>query len=111
VSAAATHAGMYKGMTVRPNPRLRTVNAVLRTYITVLHIAHQQKDAMFAARGKCAAPRAARPLDAPATPGTPASAAGSEVASPVHAGLLPACAELHQRPELPRFVPRGRSRH
>jgi hypothetical protein len=73
-------------MTVRSNPRLRTVNSVLRTYITVLHVKHQQKDSMFssiAAKGQGV--RAVS--DVPATPGTPVSMAGSEVGSQVRPHL------------------------
>lgn len=81
------NAGMYKAMTVRSNPRLRTVNSVLRTYITVLHVKLQQKEAMFAsAASKAHGARAAS--EVPATPGTPGSMAGSEVGSQV---LLPSC--------------------
>jgi hypothetical protein len=79
-------AGMYKAMTVRSNPRLRTVNSVLRTYITVLHVLHQQKDVMFSSvASKAHGVRSAS--EVPATPGTPGSMAGSEVGSQVHSNL------------------------
>lgn len=79
-------------MTVRSNPRLRTVSSVLRTYITVLHVKQEQKDVMFSAGGKASGgARAmsevpATPGGVPATPGTPGSMVGSEVGSQV---LLP----------------------
>ena len=82
--------GMYKAMTVRSNPRLRTVSSVLRTYITVLHVKQEQKEVLFAAGGKAGGARATSEIPAtpgtagvPATPGTPGSMVGSEVGSQV----------------------------
>ena len=90
LSMYAWHAGMYKAMTVRSNPRLRTVNSVLRTYITVLHVKHQQKDVLFSSTAaKSHGARAAS--EVPATPGTPGSMAGSEVGSQVP---LPLCVRV-----------------
>ena len=70
-------------MTVRANPRMRMVNSVLRTYITVLHVAHEQKEVIFSGTGKI---RAADTV--PGTPGTPQSPAGSEVGSQVRTNTL-----------------------
>lgn len=69
---------MYKGMTVRAHPRMRMVNSVLRTYITVLHVAHEQKEVMFKGSSKM---RGADGM--PGTPASPHSQAGSEVGSQV----------------------------
>ena len=76
-------AGMYRALTVRPNPRLRMVNSVLRTYIDVMHISINQKDIIF----KGSAPMASMEEDelpgTPGTPGTPASREGSVCGSQV----------------------------
>ena len=75
---------MYRALTVRPNPRLRMVNSVLRTYIDVMHVSVNQKDVIF----KGSAPMAPLEDELPGTPGTPASALGSECGSQVRPGLL-----------------------
>jgi hypothetical protein len=71
-------AGMYRALPVRPNPRLRICNSVLRTYIDVMHVSINQKDIIF----KGSAALAPIPDD-DEMPGTPASAVGSESGSQV----------------------------
>lgn len=89
-------------MTVRSNPRLRTVNSVLRTYITVLHVKHQQKEVLFsAAAAKAQGARATS--EVPATPGTPGSMAGSEVGSQVHSHLCSCRVQCLQLKFLPLY--------
>lgn len=68
---------------MRSNPRMRTVKSVLRTYIDVLHIQLNQKDVLFAGRGKLEAGG-----DTASQPGTPRSQADSECGSQVRPCLV-----------------------
>ena len=71
---------------MRPNPRLRLCNSVLRTYIDVMHASINQKDIIFKGSAALAGQQDEE------MPGTPGSNAGSEVGSQASFLLQPSAA-------------------